>query len=559
MMEKRATQYTGQIDNVSIVYNIYRIVIPLILLATYLISPERTVLGEVNGTLYLQVSTAYIAFGVVIISVFTAATKVINPQYFLTGTLIFDILATALIIYCCGGISSGLGLLLIVTVASGSILIRGRVSTFLAAVAVLSIMYGELYLTLSIERGPAQLVQTGILGAMLFATSLYIQAVTDRIYKAALIGDQQAKSITDLEKLNNEIIQRMETGVVVVNHDYEILSVNSAAKSFLEPISDNLALVGADVDDADGPNLDRPDQVIDSKPKLPNTLEVLLERWRISPKRQPEPIRIPNSNHQVQLTFAFLQPESDSKVLIFLEDNRKIIHRMMQMKLASLGRLTASIAHEVRNPLGAISHASQLLKESDTTSSDDKRMVEIILDHCNRINMIIEDILNVSRHNDTSAQKIILKSWLECFIENYKTTHEHWDKIELDIQEPGIQVHVIAGQLEQILNNLFDNGLRYSKKNNGRATLKIIAGLDNKDRYKQPYIHVIDDGIGINDTDQGLLFEPFYTTEPSGTGLGLYISKELCEANQSRLSFSKTKAGKSCFSIYFSHPERNVA
>ncbi|HAG72324.1 MAG TPA: hypothetical protein DCL66_08995, partial [Gammaproteobacteria bacterium] len=153
-MVKRATQYTGQIDNVSIVYNIYRIVIPLILLATYLISSEKTVLGEVNGTLFLQVSTAYIAFGVVVISVFTAATKVINPQHFLTGTLIFDILATALIIYSCGGISSGLGLLLIVTVASGSILIRGRVSTFLAAVAVLSIMYGELYLTLSIERGP---------------------------------------------------------------------------------------------------------------------------------------------------------------------------------------------------------------------------------------------------------------------------------------------------------------------------------------------------------------------------------------------------------------------
>ena len=173
--------------------------------------------------------------------------------------------------------------------------------------------------------------------------------------------------------------------------------------------------------------------------------------------------------------------------------------------------------------------------------------------------MIIEDILDVSRHDGTSAQKIDLKSWLEDFIESYKTTHEQWDEIELDIQEPDTQLHVIAGQLEQVLNNLFDNGLRYSKKNNGRATLQIVAGLESKDKYKQPYIHVIDDGIGIDDTDQGLLFEPFHTTEPSGTGLGLYISKELCEANQSHLSFSKTKAGKSCFSIHFSHTEHSVA
>jgi two-component system sensor histidine kinase PilS (NtrC family) len=553
MMIKRMTQYTGQIDNVSIVYNIYRIVIPLILLATYLSSPEETVLGAVNAALYLQVSIAYIAFGVVVISLFSTATKVINQQHFLTGTLILDILATSLIIYSSGGISSGLGLLEIVTVASGSILIRGRVSTFLAAVAVLSIMYSELYLVLSIKRESAQFVQAGMLGAILFATSLYIQAVTDRIYKTALIADHQAKNITDLEKLNNEIIQRMATGVVVVNHCHEIISINSAAKSTLAPIIDNLSLY------VDEPNLDRPDQVIDSKPKLPDALGTQLERWKINPKRQPKPIRIPNSNQQVQLTFAYLKPELESDVLIFLEDNRKIIQRVRQMKLASLGRLTANIAHEVRNPLGAISHASQLLRESNTTSSDDKRMIEIILDHCNRINMIIEDILDVSRHDGTSAQKIDLKSWLEDFIESYKTTHEQWDEIELDIQEPDTQLHVIAGQLEQVLNNLFDNGLRYSKKNNGRATLQIVAGLESKDKYKQPYIHVIDDGIGIDDTDQGLLFEPFHTTEPSGTGLGLYISKELCEANQSHLSFSKTKAGKSCFSIHFSHTEHSVA
>ncbi|MFT4672554.1 MAG: two-component system sensor histidine kinase PilS (NtrC family) [Pseudohongiellaceae bacterium] len=540
-MAERATQYTSQIDNVSIVYNIYRILLPLILLVTYLSDPARTLLGEVDATLFLQVSIAYTVFGGVVISLFTTATKVINSQHFLSGTLILDILATTLIIYSCGGISSGLGLLIIVTVASGSILIRGRISTFLAAVATLSIIYSELYLALSNENEANQFVQTGILGAILFATSLYIQAVTDRIYKTALLADKQAKSILDLEKLNNEIIQRMRTGVVVLNHDHEIVSMNSAAKSTLAPI------------------LDRPNDIIGINHKLPDALEVQLKLWKINPKRQPQSIRIPNSNKQLHLNFAFLRPELEADILVFLEDNQQIVQRVRQMKLASLGRLTASIAHEVRNPLGAISHASQLLKESDTASPNDKRMIEIILDHCNRVNMIIEDVLDVSRHDETLAQKIVLKTWLESFIKNYKATHEQCDEIELIIEESDTRVNVISGQLEQVLNNLFDNGLRYSKQYSNRATLQVIAGLDSKDGNYQPYIHVIDDGVGISDSDEALLFEPFHTTESSGTGLGLYISKELCEANQSQLSYRKTERGKSCFSIYFSHPERSVA
>lgn len=540
-MSQRATQYTGQIDNVSVVYNIYRIVLPLVLLATYFSNPESTLLGALNSTLFIQVSTAYVGFGILIILFFSSIRKLVDGQHLLAGTLIVDILSTTLIIYSSGGIASGLGLLVIVTTASGSILIRGRISTFLAAIAALSLIYSELYIALSIENPPNQFVQTGILGAILFATSLYIQAATDRIYRTALLADEQAQSITDLEKLNNEIIQRMRTGVVVVNHDLEIVSMNSAARATLLPILTEVSTTSA------------------NSYYLPKQLQEQLEFWRINPKRQPQPIRIPNSPKQVQVNFAFLRPDVESDILIFLEDNRQIVQRVRQMKLASLGRLTASIAHEVRNPLGAISHASQLLSESTTASSDDKRMIEIILEHCNRVNLIIEDVLDASRHDDTSAQKIMLNEWLESFIESYKSTHELCDSITLQITTDATQVNVIAGQLEQVLNNLFDNGLRYSHKSTGKATLTIEAGIDAKEGDEQPYIHVIDDGPGIEEPAEGNLFEPFHTTESSGTGLGLYISKELCEANQSQLVYSRTETGKSRFSIYFSHPDRSVA
>jgi two-component system sensor histidine kinase PilS (NtrC family) len=226
------------------------------------------------------------------------------------------------------------------------------------------------------------------------------------------------------------------------------------------------------------------------------------------------------------------------------------------MKLASLGKLTASIAHEVRNPLGAISHASQLLRESITVNEDDKRMIEIILDHCDRVNLIIEDVLDASRHDDTTANAIDLEVWIRKFIENYRSTHELCDDIQLQVVTSDIKIKVIEGQLEQVLNNLFDNGLRYSFKNTGDATLLVQVGIESNDGDEQPFVHIIDDGPGISDEEESRLFEPFHTTESSGTGLGLYISKELCEANQSQLVYGRTSSGKSCFSIFFGNPDR---
>ncbi len=540
-MAEGIAQNTGQLSNVAVVYNIYRIVLPLVLLVTFISSPETTLLGDFDPTLFVQVSTTYAIFGVLVTFFAPTGGGILRNPQVLSGTVVIDILAITLIVYSSGGMISGMGLLLVVTIASGSILIRGRVSTFLAAVAALALIYAELYLSLVLEDAPSQFIQTGILGAILFITSLYIQYLSQRIYTAAELANKQASDIVDLEKLNDEIIQRMRTGVVVVNPNDQIMTLNSSAKTILGPILDPVILAG------------------EGSAKIPEVMQEQLDLWKKNPKRQPQPVVIPNSNRQVQMNFAFLHPESDSDVLVFLEDNRQIVQRVRQMKLASLGRLTASIAHEVRNPLGAISHASQLLRESGSMEEDDKRMIEIILDHCDRVNMIIEDVLDASRHDDTSAKKIKLKDWLESFIENYKATHKECDEITLQINSEDAEVNVIEGQLEQVLNNLFENGIRYSLKATEKASLKIIAGMEVKDGDVQPYIHIVDKGPGIEEDAESLLFEPFHTTESGGTGLGLYISKELCEANQSQLSYRRTDEGNSCFSIYFSHPERSVA
>lgn len=204
-MNERTAQYPGQIYNVSVVYNIYRIVLPLVLLVSSL-GQSSTLLGALDPTLFVQVCTVYAIFGVIVTFFLPLGTGIVKSEHILTGSLIIDIFAITLLTYSSGGMISGLGLLLIVTIASGSILIRGRISTFLAAVAALSLIYSELYLTLSIDNPSNQFIQTGILGAILFTTPLYIQTLTNRIYKAAVLAEKQASDIIELEKLNNEII-----------------------------------------------------------------------------------------------------------------------------------------------------------------------------------------------------------------------------------------------------------------------------------------------------------------------------------------------------------------
>lgn len=285
-MAERTAQYTYQMNNVSVVYNTYRIVLPLVLLVTYISSPGITRLGALAPTLFVQVTTAYAIFGVGITFSTPAWIRLLEKPNILVATLVIDILAITLIIYTSGGTTGGLGLLLIVTIASGSILIRGRISTFLAAIAALSLIYTELYLSLSLEDPPNGFIETGILGSILFATSLYVQTVTDRIYRAALLADKQAGAIFDLQKLNNEIIERMRTGVVV-NPAKQIVSMNSAARATLNPL------------------LESQPPGASERFLLPEALREQLDLWIHNPKRQPQPITIAAPTNNCKCTSHF--------------------------------------------------------------------------------------------------------------------------------------------------------------------------------------------------------------------------------------------------------------
>ncbi len=462
-----------------------------------------------------------------------------------------DIVALSLIMFCSGGVSTGLGLLIFITVAAGSIFLQGQIATLLAAIACIAIL-AESVASGYWRNNEANPLAAALLGILLFVTSQLFQYLTRRIRTSQQDAAEQAAHAEILQRLNEMIVQRMHTGIAVLDGNQRIILYNEAAARLL--------YLPLQPDPRDHLSLKRYPQ-----------LERCLQHWNSNPQQRPEPLQIEEGTPEIQINFARLEQLPAANIstgafvqirenmafhhlLMFVEDTRQISQRAQQMKLASLGHLTANIAHEVRNPLGAISHAAQLLAESDQLCDPDRRLASIIQNHSVRVNQIIENVLQLSRRKAPLPERRDLCEWLRHFTKQHQQTHSKPVDIELQLPAEPLFVHMDFSQLEQVLNNLCSNGLRYSEKLTGQAVIALHAywhpSLD------VPCVDIIDYGAGISEQDRSNIFEPFFTTEQQGTGLGLYIARELCLINQASLDYKRTGDGRSCFQITFPHPNK---
>jgi len=419
-----------------------------------------------------------------------------------------------------GGVASGLGTLLIFTCAFGGGLVIGRISTALPAMAFILTIYDEFYLFFLDLSEEQSFFIAGLLGIAFFLANILFQ------YLARQLRAKESE-VFALEQINQYVIEQMKTGVIVVSEDNEIMLINQSAEDLLTT-----------------PNL-----VYQTMSRLPYTLTDLLDGWRADHSKVSPTFHTYESGAELLATFSALAGSSESDTLIFLEDYSEIQQQAQQLKLAAVGRLSATIAHEVRNPLSAISHAAQLLSEADYLHDPDRRLTEIIQNHSDRTDRVIENVLQLSRRKTAEPLQIGLKQWLTQFVEEFTAGQPDEPIIEVEVTPPDSAVDVDPYHLEQALANLCENGLRYSQKNTGETRIRIVAGIDPTSNL--PYIDVIDFGAGVAGEAVPNLFEPFYTTESTGTGLGLYISRELCEANQARISYARHDTGGSRFRISF--------
>ena len=530
MWTSRTDTVDSQRPKILRIYNIYRVVLGLFLTLLTSSALRDGLIDLQNPDLYESASWIYLIVNVLIALLLHQGKR--DLHLFVLAVL--DIFLLAILFYAAGGASSGLGNLLIIPVATGNILLHGRIGQLLAALASLALIYLTFFLSLSHPAISQSYLQVGVLGCIYFAVALFVQRLSRRLRQSENLAQQHAASLASMEKLNQLIIQRMRTGIVVIDEAREVLLANEAAAQMLgKPI-------------IRGMELDR----------LSPELGQRQRQWQINPSIRALPFRNHVGGAELMASFKRLPADESESLLVFLDDNAVVAQQVQQLKLASLGRLTASIAHEIRNPLGALSHAAQLLVESEHIDEQDRRLTEIIQQHSKRMNRVIETVLELSRRRQSEPQLVDLTLWLAQFIRDHRQSSPATDIIECEFEKEGILTRMDPNQLTQVLGNLCQNAFRYSGEPGTQRTiwLKLYEAADTG----LPTLEVIDHGPGIDDRHLGQVFEPFFTTDSSGTGLGLYISRELCESNQARLEYERLEPRGSCMRIVFAHPKRLV-
>ncbi len=451
-------------------------------------------------------------------------------QLQLSFQVVTDILFIVIFMYLAGGMKSGLGILLMPYLAAAGLVSRGRTTLLHAALASIAILLQQCLQWYYVNASLYEFVQTGQVAVAYFAVAWVAFRLAQYATESQMLAEQRRVDLQNLAQINQMVIQDVSDGVIVLDEDGRLMMHNLMAERMLGCQGYPLHL-----------------QLREYSTALAESVSL----WRAGEQvGARQIIRVPSTASEFRPRFVPIRKDrQESGLIIFLEDMDRLQQEAQQLKLASLGRLTASIAHEIRNPLGAIGHASQLLAEeaADATS---QRLTRIIQDNTQRLDRMINDVLSLNRRDRANRTALDLAAWLKDFALEFGETER------LDVPIPvscdsGIWIRFDPTHLHQVLWNLCRNAWRYSSKGEGAVRLLV------EEDFSHVRLSVRDDGPGVPDKLQAHLFEPFFTTEAKGTGLGLYLSREICLANLARLDYVPQAQG-AMFTISLNQQDENT-
>ncbi len=507
-----------------IVYNGYRVLLGAGLLMLMVVPATAKLMVSFDRPLLLSGIGILLTSALVLIGPLGKALQQSETGYF--GLLLLDILTITLFASASGGILGGFSALYLITVAAAAVLFQTRIlATLVAAIAVLALLVDTFWLVTRGDADIGMMLPAGILGSLFFAVSLLVQVMASRLSMAEAERRSAESQVAALQQLNEQIILRMETGILLAQDTGQCRPINAAARRLLNLHEDQLTTFSA----------------------ISSELDEQFSAWLQNRRVRPEPFRAETDGPSLVANFASLDSAVASDKLVFIDDYTPVTQFAQSLKLNSLSKLTASIAHEIRNPLAAISHAAQLLSESPTVDAADAVLCDILVNNSARVSDIIQNVMDVSRREPPRQTLLTLATWLAKFQESYSEQRTEPSNLTFAPCDSSLTLQFDPKHLERIMANLIDNGLRHSHNDMGCASVKVEVEPD--EIGGQLHIDIIDDGLGIPDNLVPRLFEPFFTTSQDGSGLGLYLCKELCELNGAELGYRRTAAGKSSFRV----------
>ncbi len=536
-----------QLRKLGMIYSSYRFIVSLFFMLMVYITVRTDGSPSLPSFLQQTVLSFYVLLSLILLGLFYTVGKHMRRQ--LAFGLALDVIILSLLLYTAGAPDLQLTMLYMVVVAASFMLLHGSQALIITLLAIIFVIYQQFFYAIANSMSLANLGNALLMSASFLAVGGLSWSISQRLVQLEKVAVRHAKEVERLNSINQEVISQMVNGVIVID-DQQVVLANLAAYQLLSIPSRH--------DNQSKPVAAFEQQLGQQHLQLFNAcLSVAAGLTRTFIYELPA---VANSSIIGKLRVDIIPLKDDSK-LIILEDLRREQASAQQLKLASLGQLTASIAHEIRNPLAAISQASQLLIEDVIESEMDNdnalnpfannninsqmtgnhELYKMIFSQTKRVNRIIEDVLKLSRQQTANQQTIILADWMPVFLDNYFKGHDVFLHV---LTQPTISFDI--HQLEQVLINLINNGLRYSSYAHPHAFVEIeIYCADN-----DVIIDVLDGGTGVNADDLISLFNPFFTTEQSGTGLGLYLSQAFCEANQARLLYVPEHQ-KTCFRLIF--------
>lgn len=504
-------------------FNLYRLLLAVMLLTLVTVLGDVLQLGTRNYDLFIRVGLAYL----ILVLAALPPTRLRNPSFnvqlaFQVGT---DIVCLTVMSYASGGAQSNLGMLLLVSLASAGLVCRGKITLFFAALASIAVLLEHSYSVLVDDAPIALYMHAGLLSTAFFAVAWLTHTLSRYAVASEKLAALRGVDLSNLAEANRVVIQDMPDGVMLVDERGIVRQYNPGAERLLG----NVFAKGTSV----------------TLSECSPVLDALYAAWRQSHANRLDVLHFPATDSSVRVRFLPVQRESFWGAVVVLEDMQRVQAQAQQVKLAALGRLTANIAHEVRNPLSAISYAAELLRE-DLHDPAQARLFQIILDNADRLNNIVLDVLQLNRRDRAHNESLNLHEKLPLFVETLQHTENVAPGAFLIEVPPGCMVHFDRGHFDQVLWNLCRNAWRYCQKQPGSVQLRVMQLDDGA-----TVLEVTNDGPSIDAEAVQKLFEPFFTTSTGGTGLGLYIARELCAANGALLEYKPQADGRVCFRITF--------